>query len=46
MAQDIKVDKSKFDSLLGKMLAIPPLPKDEVKTPRSKPRKKTKNSAA
>ena len=37
---DIKVDKSKFDSLLKKMLATPPLPKDEVKTPRSKPKPK------
>jgi len=45
MAQDIKVDKSKFDSLLGKMLKTPPLPKGEVKTPRSKP-KKRKSSAA
>jgi hypothetical protein len=39
MAQDVKVDKSKFDSLLKKMLATPPLPKDEVKTPRSHKKK-------
>jgi len=45
MAQDVTVDKSKFDSLLKKMLATPPLPKAEVKTPRSKPKTK-KNSAA
>jgi len=41
MAQDLKVDKSKFDSLLGKMVNTAPLPKDEVKTPRSKPKKKS-----
>jgi hypothetical protein len=44
MAQDLKVDKNKFDSLLAKMLATSPLPKDEIKTPRSK--KKRKKSVA
>jgi len=44
MAQDLKVDKSKFDTLLKKMLATSPLPKDDVKTPRSK--SKRKKSAA
>jgi hypothetical protein len=43
MSQDVKIDKSKFDSLLKKMLETPPLPKDDVKTPRSR---KKKNSAA
>ena len=36
MPDDVKVDKNKFDTLLKKMLATPPLPKDGVKTPRSK----------
>jgi hypothetical protein len=40
MAQDVNVDKSKFDSLLKKMLETPPLPKDDVKTPRSRPKRK------
>jgi len=31
MTQDITVDKNKFDSLLGKMLTTPPLPKADVK---------------
>lgn len=44
MAQDVKVDKSKFDALLERMLKTPPLPKDEVRTPRSKP-KRVKKSA-
>jgi hypothetical protein len=39
MAQDVKVDKNKFDALLGKMLNTPPLPKAEVKTPRTKRKK-------
>jgi hypothetical protein len=44
MAQDVKVNKNKFDSLLKKMLATPPLPKDEVKTPRSKPKNHKKTA--
>jgi hypothetical protein len=46
MPDDIKVDKSKFDSLLKKMLATPPLPKDDVKTPRSKSKKRRREHAA
>lgn len=45
MPDDIKVDKSKFDTLLKKMLATPPLPKDDVTVAKPKP-KKRKNSAA
>lgn len=45
MKQDIAVDKTKFDALLRKMLATPPLPKSEVKVAKPKP-KKRKNSAA
>jgi hypothetical protein len=45
MAQDITVDKNKFDSLLGKMLATPPLPKADVKVAKPKPNKR-KNPAA
>jgi hypothetical protein len=40
MAQDVMVDKSKFDTLLQKMLATPPLPKSEVKVVKPKPKKK------
>jgi hypothetical protein len=39
MAKEIRVDKRKFDSLLHKMLKTPPLPKDEIRTPRSKKKK-------
>ena len=42
--EEITADKTKFDSLLRKMLETPPLPKSEVKTPRSK--KKRKKSVA
>ena len=45
MAQDITVDKNKFDSLLGKMLVTPPLPKADVKVAKPKPNKR-KNPAA
>jgi hypothetical protein len=45
MPEEIKVDKSKFDSLLRKMLAIPPLPKDDTQTPRAKPKKRKKPAA-
>jgi hypothetical protein len=44
MTQDIVVNKPKFDRLLRKMLETPPLPKAEVRTPRSK--KKRKKSVA
>jgi hypothetical protein len=37
----IQVDKAKFDLLLAKMIATPPLRKDEIVTKRSKPKKKT-----
>lgn len=46
MPDEIKVDKSKFDTLLKKMLATPPLPKDDVKTPRSKSKKKKREHVA
>jgi len=45
MPEEIKVDKSKFDSLLGKMLRTPPLPKSDVRVAKPKP-KKRKNPAA
>jgi len=45
MPEEITVDKKKFDALLCKMLATPPLPKSEVKVAKPKP-KKRKNSAA
>jgi hypothetical protein len=41
MAQDITVDKSKFDSLLRKMLETSPLPKSQVRVAKPKPKKKT-----
>lgn len=41
MTEDIKVNKDKFDTLFRKMLTPLPLPKGEVTTPRSKPKKKT-----
>jgi hypothetical protein len=44
MPEEITVDKSKFDTLLRKMLDTPPLPKSEVKV--AKPKPKRKNSAA
>jgi hypothetical protein len=46
MPEEITVNKNKFDALLRKMLATPPLPKSEVKTPRSKPKKAKKSAAA
>jgi hypothetical protein len=39
IADEITVDKSKFDALLGKMLKSPPLPKDQVKVDSPKPNK-------
>jgi hypothetical protein len=45
MPEEITVDKSKFDTLLRKMLATPPLPKSEVKVAKPKPNKR-KHSAA
>ncbi len=39
MPEEIKVDKSKFDSLLKKMLETPPLPKADVKVANPKPKK-------
>ena len=39
MSDDIKVDKAKFDALLGAMLPTPPLPKSEVKVAKPKPKK-------
>jgi len=43
MTDEIVVEKSKFDTLLRKMLDTPPLPKADIRTPRSKskPKKKT-----
>lgn len=45
MDKDVTVDKSKFDSLLGRLLKTPPLPKADVRVEKPKP-KKRKNSAA
>jgi len=45
MPDDVVVDKSKFDSLLGRMLKTPPLPKADVKVQHPKP-KKRKSPAA
>jgi len=44
MPDEITVDKSKFDSLLDRMLKTPPLPKANVKV--AKPKPKRKKSAA
>ena len=40
MAEDVKVNKQKFDDLLGKMVRMQPLPKSQVKV--AKPKKKKK----
>lgn len=40
VAEDVKVDKSKFDALLNAMVSTPPLPKSEVKTGKRKSKKK------
>ena len=40
MAEDVKVDKDKFDALLQKMLNAQPLPRSEVKVAKPKPKKK------
>jgi hypothetical protein len=37
---DITADKAKFDALLKKMLATPPLPKSDVKVAKPKPKKR------
>jgi hypothetical protein len=42
---DATVDKTKFDALLKRMLATPPLPKSEVKVEKPKPKKKRKPDA-
>lgn len=39
VAQDVKVNKDKFDALLKKMLSTPPLPSSEVKVAKPKPKK-------
>jgi hypothetical protein len=41
VTKDVKVDKGKFDALLGAMLSTPPLPKSEVKAGKRKPKKKS-----
>ncbi len=43
-SSEIAVDKDKFDRLLGRMLATPPLPKSEVKVANPKPKKKEDTS--
>lgn len=40
MNEEIAVEKSKFDRLLRKMLATPPLPKSEIKVKNPKPKKR------
>jgi hypothetical protein len=40
MAEDVTVNKKKFDSLLKKMLETPPLPKADIKVANPKPKKK------
>jgi hypothetical protein len=44
MPDDLVVNKSKFDALLGKMLNTPPLPKSEVKVASPKPNKRKKTA--
>jgi len=41
MGDDVRVDKAKFDSLLGAMLSTPPLPKSAVKVSKPKPKKES-----
>ena len=43
---EIAIDKEKFDNLLKKMLATPPLPKSEVKVAKPKPKKKRRKKSA
>jgi len=38
--EDVTVNKAKFDALLGRMLATPPLPKSAVKVANPKPKKR------
>ena len=38
--KDVTVNKSKFNALLGKMLATPPLPKSAVRVANPKPNKR------
>lgn len=45
MTEDVKVNKDKFDALFRKMLMTPPLPKDQVRAPRLKPKKGMKPAA-
>jgi hypothetical protein len=42
MPDDVTVNKAKFDTLLKKMLATPPLPKAGIKVANPKPKKKKK----
>jgi hypothetical protein len=42
MADEITVNKEKFDTLLRQMLKTTPLPKSEVKVAKPKPKKKLK----
>ena len=45
MSENVKLNKDKFDILFRKMMNTPPLPKDQVRTPRSKPKKGKKLAA-
>ena len=36
MSKGLTVEKERFDALLGKMLAMSPMPQAEVKAPRKK----------
>jgi hypothetical protein len=38
--KDVMVNKTKFDALLGRMLATPPLPKSAVKVAKPKPKRR------
>jgi hypothetical protein len=42
VADEITVNKEKFDTLLRQMLKTPPLPKSKVKVAKPKPKKKLK----
>lgn len=43
---EVTIEKAKFDALLRKMLATPPLPKSEVKADKPKPKKKRRKKSA
>ena len=45
MPEEIVVPKAKFDKLLKKMLATPPLPKAEIRVANPKPKKRKKSVA-